>query len=72
MTQDELDIKLRNRFIDTLDNAIKYANQQRDIEALGQLTQLIGTCIDWDKEIDKEQMSVGFQPKEKNKEKEDE
>jgi hypothetical protein len=49
LTQDELDDGLRIRFLYAIDDAHKYANEQRDIEALGQLAQLIGTCIDWDK-----------------------
>lgn len=68
MKQKELDEELKVMFLHTLTQAQKFAIENRDIESLGSLAQLIGTCINWDKE--QPPLTVGFQPKEKEDENE--
>lgn len=60
MRQDELDNELRARFLTLVDTATEYASEKRDVESLGQLAQLVGTCIDWDKDEQKP-VQIGFQ-----------
>ena len=66
MKQDELDNELRARFLDLVDEATRFAAEKRDVESLGQLAQLIGSCIDWDKEP--KQIPAGFQPNSREEE----
>lgn len=62
MTQDELDIELRGWFLKLVGEASRLAQENRDVESLGQLAQLVGTCIDWDKE-QPEAPPIGFHKK---------
>lgn len=68
MTQDELDNELRTWFLSLVRDASQLAKENRDVESLGQLAQLVGTCIDWDKEKPVAQ-PIGFHS---NREEEDE
>lgn len=58
MNSKEVDLKLKELFLNSIDSAYTFAVESRDVEALGGIATLAAKCIDWEK--DKPDAPMGF------------